>query len=71
MVLEKLSESLKGTLDKIKSSIFVDDKLVNELVKDIQRALLHADVNVKLVWTPFWNPHMMSEEAKDELGFFG
>lgn len=30
--------------------MFVDEKLVNELVKDIQRALLKADVNVKLVF---------------------
>ncbi len=50
MVLEKLSESLKGTLQKIAKSIFVDEKLLNELVKDIQRALLQADVNVKLVF---------------------
>jgi len=49
MVLEKLSNSLKNTLKKIAKSIFVDKKLVEELVKDIQRALLAADVNVKLV----------------------
>ncbi|MCO6452425.1 MAG: metal-sulfur cluster assembly factor [Caldilineales bacterium] len=28
------------------------------------------DVQVNLVWVPFWNPQMMSEEAKDELGIF-
>lgn len=50
MVLEKLSSSLKDTLQKIAKSIFVDDKLINELVKDIQRALLQADVNVQLVF---------------------
>jgi len=49
MVLEKLSESLKSTLKKIASSIFVDESLINELIKDIQRALLKADVNVQLV----------------------
>jgi len=49
MVLEKLSSSLKGTLQKVAKSLFIDEKLVNELVKDIQRALLQADVNVKLV----------------------
>ncbi len=48
-MLEKLGESLKSTLQKIAKSVFVDDKLINELVKDIQRALLQADVNVKLV----------------------
>jgi len=50
MVLEKLGDSLKNTLQKIAGSIFVDDKLINELVKDIQRALLQADVNVQLVF---------------------
>jgi len=50
MILEKLSGSLKATLSKIAKAIFVDDKLVNELVKEIQRALLQADVNVNLVF---------------------
>ncbi len=50
MVLEKLSDSLKDTLQKIAKSLFVDERLINELVKDIQRALLQADVNVKLVF---------------------
>ena len=28
------------------------------------------EVNINLVWTPFWNPLMMSEDAREELGFF-
>lgn len=27
-----------------------------------------TDVKLNLVWSPPWNPSMMSEEAKDELG---
>jgi len=27
-------------------------------------------VRVNLVWTPFWSPAMMTEEARDQLGFF-
>ena len=50
MVLDKLSSSLKETLSKIAKSMFVDEKLIDELVKDIQRALLQSDVNVKLVF---------------------
>ncbi|MBU4502651.1 MAG: signal recognition particle receptor subunit alpha, partial [Nanoarchaeota archaeon] len=50
MVLDKLGDSLKGTLKKIAGSLFVDEKLVDELVKDMQRALLQSDVNVKLVF---------------------
>ena len=49
MVLDKLSSSLKNTLSKIAKAMFVDEKLIDELVKDIQRSLLSSDVNVKLV----------------------
>lgn len=28
------------------------------------------DARINLVWTPFWNPSMMSEDAKAELGYF-
>ncbi len=28
------------------------------------------DVKINLVWTPFWNPSLMSEDAKEELGYF-
>jgi signal recognition particle subunit SRP54 len=51
MVLDKLGDSLKQTLKKITGASFVDEKLINELVKDIQRALLQADVNVQLVFS--------------------
>ena len=50
MVLDKLGDSLKNTLRKITGASYVDEKLVNELVKDIQRALLQGDTNVKLVF---------------------
>ncbi len=50
MVLEKLGETLKASLAKIANALFVDEKLINDLVKEIQRALLQADVNVKLVF---------------------
>ncbi len=49
MVLDKLGDSLKETLNKITKALFVDEKLINELVKDIQRALLQSDTNVQLV----------------------
>ncbi len=51
MVLDKLSDSLKATISKITKALFVDEKLINELVKDIQRALLQSDTNVQLVFT--------------------
>jgi len=50
MVLEKLSSSLRETMAKIKNAIFVDEKLINEIVKDIQKALIRSDVNISLVF---------------------
>ncbi len=49
MVLDDLGDSLKGTLKKIANAAHIDKKLVKEVVRDIQRALLQSDVNVKLV----------------------
>ncbi|MBI2145582.1 signal recognition particle protein [Candidatus Woesearchaeota archaeon] len=60
MVLDKLGESLRNTLQKVAKSIFVDDALINELVKEIQRALLQSDVNVKLVFD-------LSQRIKERL----
>ena len=48
MVMEKLGSSLKNVLKKIANASHVDQDLVKELVRDIQRALLQADVNVQL-----------------------
>ncbi|MBW2988129.1 signal recognition particle protein [Candidatus Woesearchaeota archaeon] len=49
MVLERLGNSLRGAIEKISKALFVDKKLVNELIKDLQRALIEADVNIQLV----------------------
>ncbi|NOZ76465.1 MAG: signal recognition particle protein [Euryarchaeota archaeon] len=49
MVLDKLGESLSGVVRKITRASYVDAGLVKEVVRDIQRALLTSDVNVKLV----------------------
>ncbi|MDD4307508.1 MAG: signal recognition particle protein Srp54 [Thermoplasmata archaeon] len=48
MVMEKLGASLKNVLKKIANASNVDQDLVKEVVRDIQRALLQADVNVQL-----------------------
>ncbi len=49
MVLEKLGESLSGVVRKITLAGIVDERLIKEVVRDLQRALLSADVSVKLV----------------------
>jgi signal recognition particle subunit SRP54 len=48
MVLDALGESLRATLAKIAKTGAIDEKSIKEMVRDIQRALLQADVNVKL-----------------------
>jgi signal recognition particle subunit SRP54 len=48
MVLDALGKSLRGVLQKIARGSVVDEALLAEVVRDIQRALLQADVNVQL-----------------------
>src|SRR3989344_3099243 len=48
-MLEKLSNVLKKTTDKIANAVFLDENLVDSIVRDLQRALIEADVNVSLV----------------------
>ncbi|HUS15456.1 MAG TPA: metal-sulfur cluster assembly factor [Chloroflexia bacterium] len=46
-----------------------------EIVANIRRALSQfedvEDVQVHIVFSPPWHPAMMSDDAKDELGYFG
>src|SRR2546428_592679 len=48
MVLEKLGDSLRAALRKIAGASYVDESLIKEIVRDIQRALIQADVSVQL-----------------------
>ncbi|MCL2891013.1 MAG: signal recognition particle protein Srp54 [Methanomassiliicoccaceae archaeon] len=49
MVLEGLGKSLRNALSRITGANNVDEQLIEDVVKDLQRALLQADVNVQLV----------------------
>jgi len=49
MVLDRLGRTLHSALRKLTRTAHVDERVVKELVRDIQRALLQADVNVELV----------------------
>jgi len=49
MVLEKLGSSLFDAIRKVIRAPVVDAELIKELIRDFQRALLQADVNVQLV----------------------
>ena len=48
-MLDRLSSSLKDALKKLAGKAVVDREAVEELVRDLQRALIQADVNVRLV----------------------
>ncbi len=49
MALDRLGSSLTDAIKKLFRASVVDEAAVKELVRDIQRALLQADVNVQLV----------------------
>ena len=49
MALEGLGKSLRNILGRIGSASSVDESLIKDICKDLQRALLEADVNVRLV----------------------
>jgi signal recognition particle subunit SRP54 len=49
MALDNLGKAINTALRKLTRGV-VDENLVKEICKDIQRALLQADVNVKLVF---------------------
>jgi signal recognition particle subunit SRP54 len=49
MAIDRLGSSLYEAIKKVFKASVVDEAAVKELVRDIQRALLQADVNVQLV----------------------
>lgn len=64
-MLDKLSDALKNSMRKFISAIFIDDTTLNQLVNEIQRALLQSDVNVSLV---FKISEDIKKRAHEEIG---
>lgn len=48
-MLERLGEVIRKATDKIANALFLDKDLLDSIVRDLQRALIEADVNVLLV----------------------
>ncbi|MBU2612402.1 MAG: signal recognition particle receptor subunit alpha [Nanoarchaeota archaeon] len=48
-MLEKLGAALKKATDKISNAIFLDKNLVDTIIRELQRALIEADVRIVLV----------------------
>ncbi len=49
MMLDGLRDNLRAAIKKVVKSYGIDEDLIKELAKDVQRALIHSDVNVRLV----------------------
>jgi len=63
------------------STVYIDMTLTSpgcpvgpQIIRSAQREVGALEgveeVDVQLVWSPLWSPDMMSEEAKDELGYY-
>lgn len=48
-MLEKLGNAIKKATDKISNALFLDKNLVDTIIRELQRALIEADVNLQLV----------------------
>ena len=48
-MFELLTEKFSGVIEKLKKAKKLDEKTVNEALRDIRRALLEADVNIEVV----------------------
>ena len=48
-MLERLGEVLKKATNRITNAIFLDKDVVDSILRDLQRALIEADVNIHLV----------------------
>ena len=49
MALDGLGKSLRNVLDRVNGSSAIDENLIKDICKELQRALLQADVNVQLL----------------------
>ena len=49
MVLDDLGSSLRGTLDRLQGKTRLDEADIEEVVREIQRSLIQADVEIDLV----------------------
>ena len=59
-MLDNLSNALKNSIKKILGANLIDEATVNEFIREIQRALIRSDVNVKVVL-------QMTKELKKEI----
>lgn len=63
-MLEKLSSGLRNAIEKLTRSSLVDKEVVEETIKELQRALLGSDVDVNLV---FGMAEKLRKSSQEEL----
>jgi signal recognition particle subunit SRP54 len=63
-LLESLRNGLQGAIKKLLGSSVVDEAAIKEFVRDLQRTLIQADVNVKLVLSVTENVQKRALEEK-------
>jgi signal recognition particle subunit SRP54 len=68
MVLDSLGKSLRSVLQKVAKGSTIDDELLAEVARDIQRALLQADVNVQLALDLTKRVRQRAKEEKPPAG---
>ena len=49
MVLAELGEQISNAIKKLNKASVIDDKLLDEILKEICNALMSSDVNIKYV----------------------
>lgn len=59
-MLKKLASGLRDVMKRVLKSGHIDEKFVEEIIKDLQRILIEADVNVELVFK-------LSERIKERV----
>ncbi|MBI5148487.1 signal recognition particle protein [Candidatus Pacearchaeota archaeon] len=62
-MLERLGNKLKDIFNKIAGAIFIDKKLIDEIARELQRTLIEADVDTKIVFS--LTEKIKKEAAKD------
>jgi len=67
-MLDSLRTGLQNAVKKLLGTDIVDEAAIKEFVKDLQRALIQADVNVKLVLTVTENVQKRALEEKPPAG---
>jgi len=48
-VFDKLSDGLRNAITSLRKAVVVDKKVIKEFIKEVQKALISSDVNVRLV----------------------